>query len=44
MNSVLPPDGIFSNPKSKFGRVLEGLAMEDVDIFWAILSSLRPFG
>jgi hypothetical protein len=24
------PDGIFSNQKSHFGKILEGLAMEDV--------------
>jgi hypothetical protein len=27
------PDGIFSNQKSQFGKILEGLAMEDVGIF-----------
>jgi hypothetical protein len=27
------PDGIFSNQKSQFGKILEGLAMEDVVIF-----------
>jgi hypothetical protein len=31
------PDGILSNQKSKFGQILEGLAMEDVGTFW-------PFG
>jgi hypothetical protein len=30
------PDGIFSNQKSQFGKLLEGLAMEDVGIFIAI--------
>jgi hypothetical protein len=24
------PDGLFSNPKSQFGSILEGLAMENV--------------
>jgi hypothetical protein len=28
------PDGIFSNQKSKFGSILEGLEMEDVGIFY----------
>jgi hypothetical protein len=28
------PDGLFSNKKSKFGKILEGLAMEDVGIFY----------
>jgi hypothetical protein len=27
------PDGVFSNQKSKFGEILEGLAMEVVCIF-----------
>jgi hypothetical protein len=27
------PDGIFSNQKSQFGLILEGLAIEDVGIF-----------
>jgi hypothetical protein len=34
------PDGIFSNEKSKFGKILEGLAMEDVGIFYAHLKYL----
>jgi hypothetical protein len=38
------PDGIFSNRKSQFGYILEGLAMEDVGIFLAIWSILRQFG
>jgi hypothetical protein len=29
------PDGIFSNQKTKFGKILEGLATEDVGIFSA---------
>jgi hypothetical protein len=33
------PDGIFSNLKSKFGKILEGLAMEKVGI-----PILWPFG
>jgi hypothetical protein len=32
------PDGILSNQKSQFGKILEGLAIEDVGIFMAILS------
>jgi hypothetical protein len=31
------PDGIFSNQKSKFGLILEDLAMEDVGIFYGQL-------
>jgi hypothetical protein len=27
------PDGLFSNQKSKFGQILEGLGMEDVALF-----------
>jgi hypothetical protein len=42
------PDGtyihIFSNQKSQFGLILEGLAMQDVGIFMAIWSVFRPFG
>jgi hypothetical protein len=32
------PDGFFSNQKSKFGQILEGLRWENVDIYF------RPFG
>jgi hypothetical protein len=42
---------MFLNQKSKFGQFLEGLAMEDVGIFYghlvfytAIWFSLQPFG
>jgi hypothetical protein len=28
------PDGLFSNQRSKFGLILEVLAMEDVGIFY----------
>jgi hypothetical protein len=28
------PDGIFSNQISQFGKILEGLAMEDVGTFY----------
>jgi hypothetical protein len=45
------PDGLFSNQKSQFGSILEGLAMENVGIFnvllvnfTAILNILRLFG
>jgi hypothetical protein len=31
------PDGLFSNPKSQFEQTLEGLAMEDVGIFYVHL-------
>jgi hypothetical protein len=32
------PDDIFSNQTSQFGLILEGLAMEDVDIFYGHLA------
>jgi hypothetical protein len=38
---MLPHD-IFSNRKSQFGKILEGLATEDVGIFMAILFILWP--
>jgi hypothetical protein len=42
------PDGLFSNQKSQFGQILEGLAMETVCIFYvhftAILNILWLFG
>jgi hypothetical protein len=45
------PDGKFSNQKSKFGKILEGLVMEDVVIFYghlvyftAIWYTLQTFG
>jgi hypothetical protein len=45
------PDGIFSNQKSKFGQISEGLVMEDVGMFSvhlvyfsAICHILWPFG
>jgi hypothetical protein len=28
------PDGLFSDLKSQFGKILEGHAMADVDIFY----------
>jgi hypothetical protein len=28
------PDDLFSNQKSQFGKIFEGLAMEDVGIFY----------
>jgi hypothetical protein len=31
------PDGVFSNPKCKFGYISEGLAMEDAGIFLRLL-------
>jgi hypothetical protein len=33
------PDGIFSNKKCQFGQILQRLAMKDVGIFVAILST-----
>jgi hypothetical protein len=37
------PDGLFSNQKSKFGQILEGLAMEDVGIFYGRLVHFTVF-
>jgi hypothetical protein len=31
------PDGVFSNPKYQFGKILEGLVMEDVGKFYGHL-------
>jgi hypothetical protein len=31
------PDGIFSDQKSQFGQILDGLAMKDVGIFYGYL-------
>jgi hypothetical protein len=31
------PDGIFSNQKSQFGLILEGLTMDDAGIFYGCL-------
>jgi hypothetical protein len=36
------PDGLFSNQKSQFGYILEGLAMEDVGIFYVHLAYFMP--
>jgi hypothetical protein len=42
------PDGIFTNRKSKFGKILEGLGMEKVGMFYGlyrgILGILLQFG
>jgi hypothetical protein len=45
------PDGIFSNQKSQFGQILEGLEMENVGIFYGYLENITaiwyilwPFG
>jgi hypothetical protein len=45
------PDGLFSNQKSQFGKILEVRAMEDVGTFYdhfiyfeTIWNILRPFG
>jgi hypothetical protein len=37
------PDGMFSNQKSHIGKILEGLAIEDVGIFMTIWNILWPF-
>jgi hypothetical protein len=38
------PDGILSNQKSQFGLILEGLAIEDVGIFYGYLVNFPHFG
>jgi hypothetical protein len=38
------PDGMFSNQKSKFGYILEGLGIKKLVYFMAIWNILRPFG
>jgi hypothetical protein len=38
------PDGTLSNQKSRFGSILEGLAMEDVGKLYGPLVYLRLFG
>jgi hypothetical protein len=45
------PDGLFSNQKSKFGSILEGIEMEHIGIFYghleyimAIWYIIWPFG
>jgi hypothetical protein len=35
------PDGLFSNQKSKLGQILEGLAMENLSIFYDYLDFFR---
>jgi hypothetical protein len=31
------PDGLFSNQKSQFGKIFQGLGLENVDIFYGHL-------
>jgi hypothetical protein len=38
------PDGLFSNQNSQFGKILEGLAMENLGIFYDHLVYFRPIG
>jgi hypothetical protein len=37
------PVDLFSNQKSKFGKILEGLAMEDIGIFYGHLVHFSVF-
>jgi hypothetical protein len=37
------PDGSFSNQKSKFGEILEGLAMKDIGVFYGHLVHFAVF-
>jgi hypothetical protein len=38
------PDGLFSNQKSELGYTLEGLAMEDVGVFYGHLVYFTVIG
>jgi hypothetical protein len=38
------PDGIFSSERSQFEKIVVGLAIEDIAIFYDPLVYLRPFG
>jgi hypothetical protein len=38
------PDGLFSNQKYHFGYILEGLGMENVDIFMTTCNISQSFG
>jgi hypothetical protein len=38
------PDGLFSNQKSQFGKILEGLGMENAGVLYGHLLYLRSFG
>jgi hypothetical protein len=35
------PDGLFSNQKSQFGQILEGLRLENADIFYCQWECLK---
>jgi hypothetical protein len=34
------PDGLFSNPKSQFGKILVGLRLKIFDVFYGYLDNL----
>jgi hypothetical protein len=38
------PDGLFSNQKSQFWKIFEGLAMENIGIFYDHLVSFTAIG
>jgi hypothetical protein len=38
------PDGLFSNQKSQFGKIFEGLSLENLAIFYGQYDFLRKFG
>jgi hypothetical protein len=38
------PDGLFSNQKSEFGKILEGLAMENLGMFYDHLVCFMAIG
>jgi hypothetical protein len=35
------PDGLFSNQKSQFGKIFQGLGYENVEIFYGHLEHLK---
>jgi hypothetical protein len=35
------PDGLFSNQKSQFGQIIEGLRLKNVDIFYGHLEYFK---
>jgi hypothetical protein len=38
------PDGFFSNQKSQFGQILEGLGLENVDVLYGHLEYFTDIG
>jgi hypothetical protein len=38
------PDGSFSNQKSQFGKIFQGLRLENIDIFYGHLECFMDIG